>query len=147
MGSMRRTTGSLGRAAWRWPALALIGLLATVGCNGQGASKSGGAPEAAPVATITLTFASGEPRPVDNAFAALVTKVSSGHLKLHTIYYNARSTSVDVRLASALAAGKLDVGDVASRAWESQWVGAFRAFQVPFLLTTRPLLPPPLTAP
>ena len=60
----------------------------------------------------------------------MVAKYSGGHLKLHTIYYNARSTGVDVRLAAALASGKLDVGDVASRAWESQGVGAFTYAQL-----------------
>jgi C4-dicarboxylate-binding protein DctP len=147
MGSRRGGTGRRGRAAWRWAALALIGVLAAVGCNGQGAGKSGGAPEAAPVGTVTLTFASGEPRPVDRAFAALVAKYSGGHLKLHTSYYNARSTGVDVRLAAALASGKLDIGDVASRAWESQGIEAFRAFQVPFLVTSRALLDRAVTGP
>jgi TRAP-type C4-dicarboxylate transport system substrate-binding protein len=147
MGSMRGSTGRHRRVAWRWPALVLIGVLAAVGCSGRGAGKSGGAPEAAPAGTITLTFASGEPLPVDRAFAALVAKVSGGHLKLHTSYYNARSTSVDVRLAAALASGKLDVGDVASRAWESQGVGAFRAFQIPFLVTSRALLDRAVTGP
>ena len=147
MGSMRGSTGRRGRAAWRWPALALTAVLAAAGCSGQGAGKSGGAPEAAPAGTITLTFASGEPLPVDRAFAALVAKVSGGHLRLHTIYYNARSTSVDVTIAAALAAGKLDVGDVASRAWESQGVGAFRAYQVPFLVTSRSLLDRAVTGP
>jgi TRAP-type C4-dicarboxylate transport system substrate-binding protein len=147
MGSTRSSTSRRGRGAWRWPALALIAVLAAVGCNGRGASKAGGAPEAAPAGTTTLTFASGDPLPVDSAFAALVAKVSGGHLKLHTIYYNARSTSIDVRLAAALAAGKLDVGDVASRAWESQGIGAFRAFQVPFLVTSRTLLDRAVTGP
>ena len=147
MGNMRGSTGRHRRAAWRWPALALIGVLAAVGCNSRGASKAGGAPEAAPAGTMTLTFASGDPRPVDRTFAALVAKYSGGHLKLHTIYYNARSTSVDVTLAAALAAGKLDVGDVASRAWESQGIGAFRAFQVPFLVTSRALLDRAVTGP
>jgi len=140
MGSRRGSTGRRGRAAWRWAVLALIGVLAAVGCNGQGAGKSGGAPAAAPAGTITLTFASGNPLPVDAAFAALVAKYSGGHLKLHTVYYNARSTSVDPTIATALTVGKLDVGDVASRAWESQGIGAFRAFQVPFLVTSRALL-------
>jgi C4-dicarboxylate-binding protein DctP len=147
MGSMRRSAGLRGRAAWRWPALALLGVLAAVGCNGQGASKAGGAPEAAPAGTTTLTFASANPLPVDTAFAALVAKLSGGHLKLHTIYHNARSTSIDVRLAAALAAGKLDVGDVAARAWESRGIGAFRAFQVPFLVTSRALLDRTVTGP
>src|SRR5215469_18637589 len=147
MGSMRGSTSRRGHAAWRWPALALIGVLAAAGCNARGAGKSGGAPEAAPTGTITLTFASGDPRPVDRAFAAMVAKYSGGHLKLHTVYYNARSTSVDVRLATALAEGKLDVGDVASRAWESQGIGAFRAYQVPFLVTSRALLDRAVTGP
>src|SRR5262249_52817813 len=77
----------------------------------------------------------------------LVAKVSGGHLKLRTIYYNGRSTSVDVTIAAALAAGKLDVGDVASRAWESQGIVAFRAYQVPFLVTSRALLGRAVTAP
>jgi TRAP-type C4-dicarboxylate transport system substrate-binding protein len=144
---MRGSTGRHRRTAWRWPALALIGVLAAAGCSGRGAGKSGGAPEAAPAGTITLTFASGDPLPVDRAFAALVAKYSGGHLKLHTIYYKARSTSVDVTLAAALAAGKLDVGDVASRAWESEGVGAFRALQVPFLVTSRALLDRAVTGP
>jgi len=147
MENRRGSTGRRSPAAWRWAALALISVLAAVGCNGRGASKSGGAPEAGPAGTITLTFASGEPRPVDSAFAALVAKYSAGHLKLHTIYYNARSTGVDPAIATALTVGKLDVGDVASRAWESQGIEAFRAFQVPFLVTSRGLLDRAVTGP
>src|SRR5215470_2563340 len=147
MRSMRSSTGRRGRAAWRWSALALIGVLAAAGCNGQGAGKAGGAPEAAPTGTITLTFASGDPRPVDSTFAALAAKYSGGHLKLHTVYYNARSTSVDPTIATALTVGKLDVGDVASRAWESQGIEAFRAYQVPFLVTSRALLDRAVTGP
>lgn len=140
MGNMPRVTGRQSRAGRRWRVLPVIAVLAAVGCNGQGAGKSGGAPEAAPTGTTTLTFASGDPRPVDRVFAALVAKYSGGHLKLHTIYYNARSTGVDPTIATALTVGKLDVGDVASRAWESQGLAAFRAFQVPFLVTSRALL-------
>ena len=147
MGSMRRSTGRHRRAAWRWPALALIGVLAAAGCSGQGASKAGGAPEAAPDGTITLSFASADQLPVDTTFATLVAKDSGGHLKLHTSYYNGRSTSVDVQFAAALQAGKLDVGDVASRAWESLGIEAFRAYQVPFLVTSRSLLDRAVTGP
>ena len=147
MGSMRAGTGRRRRAAWRWLAAALIGVLAAAGCSARGASKAGGAPEAAPSGTITLTFASGDPLPVDSTFAALVAKDSGGHLKLHTSYYKARSTSVDVTIAAALAAGKLDVGDVASRAWESEGVEAFRAYQVPFLVTSQSLLDRAVTGP
>jgi TRAP-type C4-dicarboxylate transport system substrate-binding protein len=109
------------------------------GC-GSGASKSGGQPETAPDGTITLSFASGEPRPVDTTFTNLAEQLSRGHLRIRTVYYNAHSTSVDQSIASGLRSGKLDVGDVASRAWESLGVEAFRAYQEPFLVTSRELL-------
>jgi TRAP-type C4-dicarboxylate transport system substrate-binding protein len=128
------------RAPGAWCAAAVIAMLTAAGCSGHGVSKAGGAPAAAPDGTITLTFASADPLPVDTSFAAFVAKDSGGHLKLRTIYYNARSTSVDVTVALALQAGKLDVGDVGSRAWESLGIGAFRAYQAPFLVTSRELL-------
>ena len=135
------------RAAGAWCAAAVIAALTAAGCGGHGVSKAGGAPAAAPDGTITLTFASAEPLPVDTSFAAFVAKDSGGHLKLRTIYYNARSTSVDVTVALALQKGKLDVGDVGSRAWESLGIGAFRAYQAPFLVTSRELLDQAVTGP
>jgi TRAP-type C4-dicarboxylate transport system substrate-binding protein len=136
MESIRSFTGRLRT----WPALALISVLAAAGCNGSGASKAGGAPEAAPDGTVTLSFASADPLPVDATFANLVAKDSGGHLKLRTVYYNGRSTSVDLTVAAAVRSGKLDVGDVGSRAWESFGVEAFRAYQDPFLITSSELL-------
>jgi TRAP-type C4-dicarboxylate transport system substrate-binding protein len=138
---MRRITGRYRCAAWRWPALVLTGVLAAAGCSGQETSKPGGAPDG----TITLTFASADPVPVDTTFATLVAKDSGGHLKLHTIHYSARPTDADLTIA--LRAGKLDVGDVASRAWEGQGIEAFRAYQVPFLVTSRSLLDRAVTGP
>jgi TRAP-type C4-dicarboxylate transport system substrate-binding protein len=123
-----------------WPALAVIAVLIAAGCSAQGASKAGGAPETVTHGTITLTFASADPLPVDTAFQTLVAKDSGGHLRLRAVYYNARSTTVDQTIAEALRKGKLDVGDVGSRAWESLGVQAFRAYQDPFLVTSRPLL-------
>jgi TRAP-type transport system periplasmic protein len=128
------------RAMPPWAVLAVIAALIASGCSGTGTSKSGGAPETASHGTNTLTFASADPLPVDATFANLVAKDSGGHLKLRTVYYNARSTSVDQTIAAAVRSGKLDVGDVGSRAWESLGVEAFRAYQDPFLVTSRELL-------
>jgi TRAP-type C4-dicarboxylate transport system substrate-binding protein len=139
MGSMRRITGRC-RVGRRWPALALIGAVAAAGCSGQGTSKSGGAPETAPNGTVTLTFASADPLPVDTSFATFVLRDSDGHLRLRTVGYDTHSTSVDQKLALDLDRGKLDVGDVGSRAWESLGVEAFRAYQDPFLVTSHELL-------
>jgi TRAP-type C4-dicarboxylate transport system substrate-binding protein len=136
--------------AGTWCAAAVIAALTAAGaagCGGHGVSKAGGAPQAAPDGTMTLTFASAQPLPVDAAFATFVAKDSGGHLRLRTVYYNARSTSVDVTIAAALQAGKLDVGDVGSRAFESLGVQAFRAYQAPFLVTSRELLDQAVTGP
>ena len=123
-----------------WAALVVMAALMVAGCSGPGAGKAGGPPAAAPNGTITLTFASANPLPVDTAFVTLVDQDSGGHLKLRTVYYDARSTSVDQTIAADLQKGKLDVGDVGSRAWESLGVSAFRAYQDPFLITSRELL-------
>jgi TRAP-type C4-dicarboxylate transport system substrate-binding protein len=147
MGSARGLVGRRHHRVRPWPALAVIAALMAVGCSGQGASKSGGAPEQAPNGTIALTFASADPLPVDTFFATQVSKDSSGHLRLRTIPYDTHSTSIDQKLAAALGAGKLDVGDVGSRAWESLGVEAFRAYQDPFLVTSRELLNRAVTGP
>ena len=123
-----------------WAALAVTAALMLAGCSGQGAGKAGGAPAAAPSGTITLTFASADPLTVDTTFATLVDQDSGGHLRLRTVSYNARSVSVDQTIAADLSKGKLDVGDVGSRAWESLGVLAFRAYQDPFLISSRELL-------
>jgi len=90
--------------------------------------------------TTTLTFASAEPLPVDTTFATLVDQDSGGHLRLRMVHYDSGSTSVDLTIAADLQKGKLDVGDVGSRAWEILGVTAFRAYQAPFLVTSRELL-------
>ena len=124
-----------------WAALALIAAVMMAGCSSPGTGKAGGAPPAAPNGTITLTFASANLQPADTTFAALVSQDSGGHLRLRTVNsYDGRSTNVDQTIASDLQKGKLDVGDVGSRAWESLGVEAFRAYQDPFLVTSRELL-------
>jgi TRAP-type C4-dicarboxylate transport system substrate-binding protein len=134
-------------AVWPYAVLAVTAALMVAGCTGPGAGKAGGAPAAAPNGTITLTFASGDPLPVDTMFATLVSQDSGGHLTLRTVFYNARSDSVDQMIAADLQKGKLDVGDVGSRAWESLGVSAFRAYQDPFLITSRELLDAAVTGP
>ena len=128
------------RRCGRWAALAVISALLVAGCTGPGAGKAGGAPAAAPTGTITLTFASADLRPVDTTFANLVNQDSGGHLRLRTVSYDSNSASVDQTIAADLKKGKLDVADVGSRAWESLGISAFRAYQDPFLITSRELL-------
>ncbi len=123
-----------------WVALAALVAVLAAGCAAAGTSKSGGLPEAPVHGTVTLTFASGDVLPVDSTFMALVAKDSGGHLKLRLLADNGRSTAIDQTLAQALLSGRLDVADIGSRAWESFGAEAFRAYQTPFLITSRELL-------
>jgi TRAP-type C4-dicarboxylate transport system substrate-binding protein len=140
MGSPQTPANIRTLAMWPWAALAVIATLIVAGCRAPGTDKAGGAPEAAPRGTVTLTFASADPLPVDTTFATMVSQDSGGHLKLRTVYYDARSTSVDQTIAAAQLKGKLAVADVGSRAWESLGVPTFSAYQDPFLVTSRELL-------
>jgi TRAP-type C4-dicarboxylate transport system substrate-binding protein len=147
MGNTAQRAGAGRRSARRRAALVVMAALLAAGCTGRGVSKAGGTPVVAANGTITLTFASADPLPVDTTFATLVAQDSGGHLKLRTLFYNARSTSVDQTVAAALQQGKLDVGDVGARAWESLGVLAFRAYQDPFLVASRELLAKATTGP
>ena len=114
------------------------------GCGGSGADKSGGPPRTKTAAhdVVTLRFASGETRPIDEAFAAALKRRSHGRLKLKDVSngYDRMTTNVDQQIVRDLIARKLDLADVAARAWESEGVTAFRVFQEPFLITSRALL-------
>jgi TRAP-type C4-dicarboxylate transport system substrate-binding protein len=147
MSNAQASAGISNPAVRHWVAAAVIAALMVAGCSGPGTGKAGGAPAAAPNGSITLTFASGDPLPVDATFAALVDQDSGGRLVLRTLIYDTRSTSIDQTIAADLQKGKLDVGDVASRAWESLGVTAFRAYQDPFLITSRELLDAATTGP
>ena len=147
MGAVKRVTNSSFRSTPSWTALAAIAVLVASRLQCARREQGGGAPERAPDAVTTLTFASADPLPVDATFETLVAQDSGGHLKLRIVNYNARSPEVDVMIAAALQKGRLDVGDVGSRAWESLGVEAFRAYQDPFLVTSRELLDRAVTGP
>jgi TRAP-type C4-dicarboxylate transport system substrate-binding protein len=130
----------------RTAVVVLAGLL-IAGCNAAGASKPGGPTQTVSAGPITLTFAGDGPVTADIAFATALTKDSGGQLKLRDISYDEQSPNVDQQIASDLAKGKLDVGDVGSRAWESLGDTSFQAYQEPFLITSRELLDQAVTGP
>jgi TRAP-type C4-dicarboxylate transport system substrate-binding protein len=135
--------------AWRsaLTAVAALGALIAAGCTAAGASKSGGAPQTAPHGTTVLTFGTANTVAVDSKFMSLVAKDSQGHLKLHMRPYDSFATNVDQKVAADLRSGKLAIGDVGSRAWENLGVEAFRAYQEPFLVTSRSMLDNAITGP
>ena len=113
------------------------------GCSlGGGSSKSGGSPAAAasPAGTITLRFATAEPSAVGSTFVRELGLLSGGRLHVVAVRYDNLATDVDQKIARDVAAGRLDVADVAARAWESLGATGLRAFQSPFLITSDALL-------
>jgi TRAP-type C4-dicarboxylate transport system substrate-binding protein len=116
---------------------------ALAGCSlGGGSSKSGGSPaEPGPAnRTITLRYASADAGAVAPTFATELARLSGGRLRAVTVRYDDRATDVDQRIARDVAGGRLDVADVAARAWESLGATGLRAFQSPFLITSDALL-------
>ena len=130
-----------GRSARGGPVVlaAIAGALLLAGCA-SGTSKAGGAPETVAHGTITLTFASADPLPADTTFVTMVNHDSDGHLRLRTLFLDARSPDIDQTIAGDIRNRRIDVGDVGSRAWESLGVPAFSAYQAPFLVTSREVL-------
>jgi C4-dicarboxylate-binding protein DctP len=125
----------------------VVALLATTtlaGCSltGGGAGKAGGpAPkERAFTGVVTIRYGAADPGIVQPEFFAELARVSHGHVRAVPVVYDTRAPDGDQRVARDLIAGKLDVADVATRAWESHGVGAMRAFQSPFLITSDALL-------
>ena len=108
-------------------------------CFGSGTSKSGAVSEASSGGPVTVRFASGEPRSQDALFAKRVEELTGGRVRVEVVRYDALSTSTDVDIVNDLLEGRVDVVDVASRAWRPH-VDAFRAYQAPFVISSRALL-------
>ena len=125
----------------------LLGCLVAglAGCSlGGGSSKSGGAAATPPPkeskGTVTIRFAVGTRGPWQDEFVRQLARASGGRMKAQLVAYDASATDVDQRLARDLARGRIDVADIAARAWESRGVAGPSAFQSPFLLTSDALL-------
>ena len=121
-------------------ALALCAALTTAACQAPAATKSGAKAAATPAAHVTLRFASGEPQKYDSDFAHEVERLSGGTVDVQVEPYDVHSMSVDKSLADDVAGGRIDVVDVAARAWSSRHDTTFDAYGAPFLVTNRDLL-------
>jgi TRAP-type C4-dicarboxylate transport system substrate-binding protein len=125
----------------------VVALLATTtlaGCSlaGGGSGKAGGsAPKQRAFAgVVTIRYGAADPGIVQPEFFAELARVSHGHVRAVPVAYDTRAPDSDQRVARDLIAGKLDVADVATRAWEVFGVGGMRAFQSPFLISSDALL-------
>jgi TRAP-type C4-dicarboxylate transport system substrate-binding protein len=118
-------------------------VVAATGCSFGGGSSKAGGPAATPAPatrTVTVRFASGDPGPAQAEFFSQLARVSRGRVRAKLVRYDKDATDVDQRIARDLDVGRIDVADVAARAWESLGVAAPSAFQSPFLIGNEGLL-------
>ena len=125
--------------------LVLIGCLSVglAGCSlGGGSSKAGGpAPTPSPPAARSPSSSPAARPAVGQAeFLKQLTRASGGRLRAEPVRYDTNAPDVDQVIVRDLVDGRIDVADVAARAWESVGVTGLRAFQSPFLLTSDALL-------
>ncbi len=75
-------------------------------------------------------------------FASQVEKLSAGKLKIAVSFAAAGSAApdADARTAALVRNGDFDLGWIGARAWDNLGVTSFRALQLPFLITSYPLL-------
>src|SRR5687768_16156547 len=99
------------------------------GCSlGGGSSKAGGpAPTPSPSGrTVTIKFASGNPGIGQAEFLKQLARASGGRLRAQPVRYDTSATDVDQVIVRDLVDGRIDVADVAARAWESVGVTRLR---------------------
>lgn len=118
-------------------AIAALGAAITVavaGCGGAGDDRAGGKP--GPTA-LTLTMANGLFRPEDlQTFADEVARLSDGKMRIE---FRDRWLGWPWRRPESavihdVAAGKADLGSVASRAWDDVGISSFNALHAPLLV-------------
>jgi TRAP-type C4-dicarboxylate transport system substrate-binding protein len=121
-------------AAALLPAAVLVA--AVVGCGGTRVDKAGGSPSAKP---LVLTLATHDDNYAYAAFARAVAKLSGGSLRIR-IAMDWRSTGdrreIDYErgIVADVRSGKVPLGIVGVRVWDTLGVPSFQALVAPFLI-------------
>jgi C4-dicarboxylate-binding protein DctP len=122
----------------------LLGILVVgvTGCAGEGDDKAGGSG-----APVTLRIGHSDPRgyPASDAieeFARRVGTLSEGKIRIRPVWQAAgvSVTQSNQRVARLVVSGELDLGMIASGAWDTEGVTTLRALQAPFLISTDEML-------
>lgn len=107
-------------------------LVVLAACGGSPAT-----PVAAQPDPVRLSFASADFTGSDSVFMRELVRLSGGRVQVTLEQYDDNQPEVDVQIARDLLDGRLDLADVGARAWESVGEPSLRAYQYPFLITTR----------
>jgi TRAP-type C4-dicarboxylate transport system substrate-binding protein len=107
------------------------------GCTGSSSDKAGGR-DSRP---LVLTMANGDGSPGEvQAFADALARLSRGRMRIEFQNdWRAGQTRFEAGLIVDVRRGKVDLGWVGSRAWDTVGVTSFQALQAPFLIDSYPL--------
>lgn len=110
---------------------------ATAGCSGSRMDKAGGSRAAAK--PLVLALATHDDDYAHGSFAAAVTKLSGGSMRIRIVTNWRRSgdraeIGYERGIVSDVRSGKVPLGIVGTRVWDTMGVRAFRALLAPFLI-------------
>src|SRR2546428_10612549 len=110
----------------------LLATLALAGCSGRSSDKAGGKP-ARP--TVVLRLAVGTDSTELGGFANEVARLSGGTIRIDIVgRWRIGEPSFEQGVIHDVRAGKVELGAVAARAWDSVGVSSFRALGAPLLI-------------
>jgi TRAP-type C4-dicarboxylate transport system substrate-binding protein len=112
--------------------IAVVLVTAAAGCAGSHSDKAGGSASPKPV---VLALATHDDDYAYGTFAAAVERVSNGSMRIRVVN-NWRDSDADYEKAivSDVRAGKVPLGIVGVRVWDTLGVPSFRALVAPFLI-------------
>jgi TRAP-type C4-dicarboxylate transport system substrate-binding protein len=119
-------------------------VLMTASCAGSGDEapvKAGGAGEPRVLSMGTDDFPDRAAAEQVEEFARRVELLSDGELRIEPVWRAGDGEEEwDQRVARKVISGTLDLGNVPSRAWDTEGVASLRALNAPFLITSDELL-------
>jgi TRAP-type C4-dicarboxylate transport system substrate-binding protein len=124
-----------------WAACASVMALVLAGCSGDGAEGSPGDKAGGSSPTVTLTMGTADPRgrpdtPTVDYFVERLRALTRGSVTVD-VRWNAGQEYSDGEqaIAQQVRAGRLDLGWVGARAFDTLGVTSLQAIQAPFLIT------------
>jgi TRAP-type C4-dicarboxylate transport system substrate-binding protein len=133
---------------WRRKVLLASGITAVLGLTACSAGSSPPASGGGPLPPVTLTLGVADspgtspPQFQDIAyFARQVRQLSGGRMQIRILWDVAQDAAdFEPVTVSLVRGGKVDLGWVGARAWDTLGVRSFQALQAPFLIDSYPLL-------
>ena len=121
---------------------AVLGLTACSAGTSPSAIGGGLPPPVAVTLTLGVPDSPGFPPEFQDIayFARQVRQISGGRMKIRILWEVTQVTNPEPATVSLVRDGKVDLGWVGARAWDTLGVRSFQALQAPFLIDSCPLL-------